>query len=141
MTNSIAEHNEQVKSLTINALMDSQEGLDEFRRIFMQSSDCFDEGKNVDGMSRLNDAISHLAEFAKFCATVQEVCNTNLNEDSTNELTQKCESFQSLLDQIVKESEAQNYMEVSDILRFDLTDLMTSYSMLFPRLANELNDS
>ena len=67
-----------------------------------------------------------------------DICENNLANKSVSRISSTCETFQTLLATLLSEIESRNYIEVADILRFDLTDLMLSFGNLFPEIASEL---
>ncbi len=131
----------EVINLTIDALNNSQAGLDKFRNIFTTCSNHFDSGEDEKGLSILKDALPQLKEFAEFCASVMDICNAYLPEEEANEFVKKCDAFRSQMIILVTESEKNDFVEVSDVLRFDFCDLFQSFLNLFPKLATQLENS
>ncbi len=131
----------EIKTMTVTALRSSQGGLDEFSRMFAACSGAFDKGDDHAGLKGLKDLIPRLGEFATFCATVMEVCEDCLEPTEYAEFMARCEAYEKLLGTICSESEAGNYIEVGDVLRFDFCDLMKAFSRILPALADRVEQS
>jgi hypothetical protein len=61
-----------------------------------------------------------------------------IKSELMEKLTEQCELFQSLLGDMVQEMEEKNFVEVGDILKYDLGDLVIQMSTFFPEIAESL---
>ena len=140
-TSIATKNDDKIRTMTITALRQSQPGLDEFLRLFSDCSGYFDKNENAKGLEQLKAMLPQLKDFARFCATIIDVCHDHLPEQLTAQFISVCETFESMLSTLVGEAETNNYVEVGDIIRFDFCDVMSSFSEIFPKLATELEHS
>lgn len=129
---------DQVRSMTIEALDAAPVPLAELRRIFDVACEAFEAGEDVEGMETLQGALPGLGEFTKFCATLMVQTQPLLPGAIHDELATTCARFQQVIASILAECEGVNYTEVSDLLRYEATDLMKQYDDLFARMSEAL---
>jgi len=124
----------ELVEMTITALQGAQPALQQFNSIFLAISNAIDEGNNTDAMETLQQMTPRLCEFAHFCAALVEQTVLFLPESLTEELMQKCQSFSTIVGMIVAEGEEHNVIEIGDVLRFEMSDLIEDFIGLFGRM-------
>lgn len=129
---------EQLKADLVFALNNSAEGLKIFQEKFTEVSEAFEVGKIAEAAGTLKEVLGPIAEFSQFLADVITTIHPYISEDSFGELTMKCERLESFLNEMLNEMEDENFLELGDIMRFDLGDLMKEFDVLFPKLADEI---
>ena len=82
----------------------------------------------------MNQILPSLGDFSNFCADMITTHHDKINDGMMDQLTDQCEQFQSLLGDMVAEMEDSNLVEVGDILKYDLGDLVIQMSKLSHRL-------
>ncbi|MCH2204315.1 MAG: hypothetical protein MK132_00370 [Lentisphaerales bacterium] len=124
--------------MLIHALDNSQNGFSELKRMFNECADAFEIGDDVKGLTVMNQILPSLSDFSNFCADMITTHHHQINDELMNQLTEQCEQFQSLLGDMVAEMEDSNLVEVGDILKYDLGDLVVQISKTFPQIAEAL---
>lgn len=124
---------------TIDVLDASKESQQLFLTEFETCSDLLESGDSAEAMRKLNDVLPGLQDFAIFCRHVLELADCLLPEEYINELQELCNNFQELLAALLKETENKDYVEVADILRYDLSDNLNKFFPLFSSLKTEFN--
>lgn len=131
--------NSSLTAMSIDALRSSQQGFEELQSLFKKCGELFDKGDDAGGLELLqSDLVPKLMEFANFLASFMGNSAVDLDAALCAEFSTTCDSFQEVLKTLLSEMEKSNFTEVGDILRFDLADLISSISRLFPRLAENL---
>ncbi|NQZ56093.1 MAG: hypothetical protein HRT88_01295 [Lentisphaeraceae bacterium] len=133
--------NHELTEMLIHALENSQVGFDSFKESFQQCASAFEIGNDQEGVRVLTELIDPLKGFSRFCADMIGSHVENIPEELFNELGTQCETFQNLLADILEEMESSNFVEVGDILKYDLGDLISSMSESFPTIALALRKS
>lgn len=128
----------KLKQDLIFALNNSEDGLKLFQEKFKDISEAFEVGKIAEAASLLKEILGPIAEFSQFLADVLTTIHAFISEESYGELTVKCERLESFLNEMLTEMEDENFLELGDIMRFDLGDLMKEFDALFPKLADEI---
>lgn len=131
----------KLKEMLIHALENSQNGFDSFNSSFQQCANAFEIGNDTDGMKILTELINPLKSFSQFCADVMRLPNSDIPENLFNELQSQCQTFQELLTDILEEMQSNNFVEVGDILKYDLGDLISSMGESFPKIALALRET
>lgn len=127
---------QELQTKTVEALRNAQSGLNEFKSRFQQCSDTFDSGDDNGALQIFRDMLDGLREFSAFCSALMENCPYYASQEECEKLNSKCERLHRLMENIVNHSEKQNFTEVSDILRYDMSELMDEFGTLFPDLAD-----
>jgi len=128
-----------LNTMSIDALRASQPGFEELQALFKKCGELFDRGDDRGGMGALSsELMPKLLEFANFLAAFMGGSLGEISPELRTEFSSKCDAYQDVLKNLLAEMEKKNLTEVGDILRFDLADLVTAISHLFPRLADDL---
>ena len=90
MESTESTESEELIKMTVDALRSSQPGLDQFHKIFMECSTHFDKADDHEGLEKLKKLLPQLKEFAVFCASIMDICNSLLEEEISNDLIKKC---------------------------------------------------
>lgn len=133
--------NENLKKDLVFALMNSSDGLALFQEKFKACSEAFEVGKLPEAAAILREVLGPISEFSQFLADVITSSHEYVSEETFGELTKKCERLESFLNEMLSEMEGENFLELGDIMRFDLGDLMKEFDALFPKLADEISAS
>ena len=131
----------KLKDDLIFALNNSEDGLKLFQEKFKDVSEAFEVGKIAEAAAVLKEVLGPISEFSQFLADVLTTIPPYVSEESYGELTMKCERLESFLNEMLTEMEDENFLELGDIMRFDLGDLMKEFDALFPKLADEISAS
>lgn len=131
---------EKVLELSIDALDNSQEGIGEFIQAFDKCALEFSNGNDVQGVEYLKQILEPLRKFSNFCGTLVGFYASELSVESGKSLTEKCATFYDIMENLMKEMESGNFIEIGDILKYDFGDLLYDFSMLFPKVSQELQE-
>lgn len=132
--------NQELTEMLIHALDNSSNGFDELKRMFNECADAFEIGDDVTGLKVMNQILPSLGDFSNFCADMISTHHEKISNELMGKLTEQCEQFQSLLGDMVEEMEDSNLVEVGDILKYDLGDLITQMSKTFPEISEALRN-
>ncbi|MCM8530360.1 MAG: hypothetical protein NE330_04300 [Lentisphaeraceae bacterium] len=134
----MSKKKEELTEMLINALENSNGGFDELKSQFNVCADAFEIGDDAKGLQTLAGLLGNLKDFSNFCADMISTHHETISEELMCDLTDQCELFQNLLGDMVQEMEESNFVEVGDILKYDLSDLITQMSQTFPTIAKSL---
>ena len=129
---------QELTDMLIHALENSHTGFNELKHMFNECADAFEIGDDVKGLTVMNQILPSLGDFSNFCADMITTHHDKINDGMMDQLTEQCEQFQSLLGDMVAEMEDSNLVEVGDILKYDLGDLVIQMSKTFPQIAELL---
>ena len=129
---------EKVRELTIEALGNTEPAISQFNQLFEQCSDLFDQGKEEEAIARFQDIISVLGEFAHFCASVREVSEGAIDPETSEKFNRLCSIMESDLGSLTDEMEHKNFIEISEILRYDMVDLVVQFGESFESIKTEM---
>lgn len=124
----------------IHALNHSQEGFKTFKTMFDDCANYFEIGEDAKGLEIIGSLIEPLQGFCNFCADMICTHSHMIDKDNLDLLKKQCEQLESLIGELVKEMEDGNYVEVGDILKYDVGELTTQMSGSFPKLARSINN-
>ncbi len=142
MVNNQEKEKKELDDMTIKALEESKAGFDVFSQMFKKCSDFYDNGSDFNGTELLTkEIIPSLQDFAAFCASLLETTFGKIKTDTQNKFEENCKNFETLLQSLLEEMKGKNYIEVGDILRFDLFDLMKDFAEIFETMAKNLQSS
>ena len=131
---------QELTDMLIHALNNSAKGFDELKRMFNECADAFEIGDDVTGLKVMTQILPSLGDFSNFCADMITTHHDKINDENMDTLTEQCEQFQSLLGDMVAEMEDNNLVEVGDILKYDLGDLVVQLAKTFPKIAESLQN-
>jgi predicted solute-binding protein len=134
-------NDKELTSMLINALDNSSEGFKAFKSMFNICSKAFEIGDDALGLKTLGEIIPGLRDYSLFCADLLGSHSEIIESTLLKEMEEHCESFQNLLGEIVQEMEENNFVEVGDILKYDLGDILVKMADLFPKIATALKNS
>ena len=124
-----------VREATIHALEQSLEEFKKLKDSIKKASGSFDAGSDLDGLVVIRDEIiPQISSFNVFCLTLLDKFGDVLEGDIGEEFKCKVETLDALFVTLSKETESGNFTEVGDLLRFDLTDLLTAFWGMFPKM-------
>ena len=132
---------EDLTEALIHALENSQQGFDAFKVSFEECASAFEVGEDAKGLSIITGLIKPLQDLSKFCADMIGTHSDILEEGLFNTLTEQCETFENLLTDLITEMEDGNLVEVGDILKYDMGDLIANMSKTFPEIAESLKQT
>ncbi|OGV54732.1 MAG: hypothetical protein A2X49_09675 [Lentisphaerae bacterium GWF2_52_8] len=125
-----------VREANIYALESSQDAFIKLKEAFKASSESFDLGNDAIGLQLIKDEIiPQLSNLYQFCYTLINVFDAVLSDDVREEMQSSFASLEALMRTLTDETEAGNFTEVGDILRFDLSDQINQLSVSFPKIA------
>jgi hypothetical protein len=122
----------------IKALENSTAGFDLFKKSFDDCASAFEVGDDQIGLKIIENLTKPLQDFLNFCADMIGTHANVIEEDLFKEICDQCESFENLINELLQEMEDKNYVEVGDILKYDLGDLTKQMAKTFPKIANDL---
>ena len=127
---------------TINALRNSEVGFKEMASTFGQCGDLFDQGRDAEGAALLTQKLfPELTEFAGFLAALRSNTRDMLSPAMSAKLVSICAEFEKILGLMTKELAGSNFIEIGDIIRFDLSDMLRSFSKVFTEMAGEMESN
>ena len=129
---------QELTDTLIHALENSQEGFDALKNSFNECAEAFELGDDPKGLNTLNAIIPPLKDFSNFCADMISTHASELDENLFNELSDNCESLQNSFSDLIQEMEDKNFVEVGDILKYDLGDITGKMADAFPKIAASL---
>ena len=130
---------EELKKQTIDALTKSSEEFEKLKDAFVSASDCFDDGKDLDGLQIIQDAVHPgIAALCNFVENVFTSFNEGFNDELKEELILKIEEAENLIKNLSEETTSSNFTEIGDILRFDFTDIVDDFAKIFPKMIIEI---
>ncbi len=131
-----------VREATLVAIGKSAEGLKEIKDIFLEAASAFDTGKDREGLQVIEGTlIPRLSAFYQFCVAIKDSHADVIGPELAERLGVKFKQLEAVMDSLAKETEAGNFTEVGDILRFDFHDLLSEMSAIFPELARKFSES
>ena len=119
----------------IHALDNSQDGFVLFKQNFDECALAFEVGDNAKGLKLVEGLSKPIQDFLRFCVDTVSTHAEYIGEDLFNKLCGQCESFENLIKEVLVEMEEENYVEVGDILKYDLGDLIGQMAIIFPKLS------
>ena len=129
---------ENLTQLLIHALENSAKGFNELKEMFTTCANAFEVGDDVTGLQEIHMILPCLGDFSNFCADMISSHHQEIKSGLMDTLSEQCEQFQSLLGDMVQEMEDKNFVEVGDILKYDLGDLVVQMDKTFPLIAESL---
>jgi hypothetical protein len=133
-----ADPGSELIALTVQALLDADEGFNEFERRIECCCTAFEDGNDSRGHTELAGLVAPLGEFARFCSTITENCRPWLSSETAARLADANRQLQNALRSIVAEAEDRNCIGIGDACRIDLAGALYIYRKLFPQMAAEL---
>ncbi len=131
-----------VREATLAVLENSQDGIKEMKELFSKISGCFDTGKDREGLQMISDElIPRIKAFFGFCKSIVDSNADVLSEPLQLKLSEKFKRSDEVMRALKKESEAGNFAEVGDLLRFDFNDLFSEYAAILPEIAAAFKSS
>lgn len=131
----------ELLELSISALKDGLDGLGEFKNLFTEISDLFENGNDVEALQRIGDLSQALGDFANFAGSLNQNCLLWLPETQLTDLADANAKFETHINGILDEAQNRNFIEVADILRYDLPELMDNYHTIFVALTKALEST
>ncbi len=133
------EKNTEFEKSIVLALSQSNKELDRLKDMLIATSDCFDDGEDVDGLQNITDhLIPGIDALASFCNTINVNLNEVLDDDLKESLNNIIQEFSKMMKTLEEETENGDLTEIGDILRFDFTDIIDSLKELFPQVKKQL---
>ena len=129
---------QDLTEMLIHALENSQAGFTSFKETFAQCSAAFELGKDQEGIQLLSSLLPPIKDFTAFCADIARTHGENIPEALFQEFDKQCSTFKDLIADMLEEMEDCNYVEVGDILKYDLGDLIDSMAVTFQKIADTL---
>lgn len=124
-----------LREASIFTLEQSQGELDKLKEMLKRASQEFDQGNDAEGLNIIqNEIIPQIKNLSEFCNTMLNNFGGIFEEEALNEFLKEYTALGELLMTLAKETEKGDFTEVGDILRFDLTDLLTELAGTFPKL-------
>lgn len=124
-----------IREATIYSLEMSEAEFNSLKETFQQISELFDSAKDIEALNQIkSEIIPKVTSFYNFCLTLTTQFDLVIPEGLNEELRDKIFKMEKLCNSIDQETDAQNFVEVGDILRFDFYDLINECSQLFPKL-------
>jgi hypothetical protein len=133
------ETNEDIRSLTAQALRDAEAGFAEFARRIDACCTAFEDGRDSSGREALAALTGPIGDFARFCNLVMANCGESLTATSLSRMTRANHKLEHALHAVVAEAEDDNPLGIGDACRFDLAEALEDYRTLFPTMAMELD--
>ncbi len=131
-----------IRDATILALRNSQQGLAELKGLFSKASGHFDSGEDDEGLNIIaGDVIPRIKAFFGFCKSLVDINHQTITEANGVKLGELFVRSEALMKKLFAETEARNFTEVGDILRFDFSDLLSEYGVLLPALVEDFKNS
>ncbi|OGV56740.1 MAG: hypothetical protein A2017_09750 [Lentisphaerae bacterium GWF2_44_16] len=131
-----------LRETTIFVLDKSQDEFKKLKEALKTTSDSFDAGKDTEGLNNIKSVvIPQISSFYEFCFTMINSFDDVMGPDITGRLKEKFENLDTLLKTLTNETETGNFTEIGDLLRFDLTDLINEFSVLFPEISETFKTS
>jgi len=131
---------QEITDMLIHALDNSQAGFKSFKEVFAQCSAAFELGNDQEGIKLLSSILSPIKDFTSFCAEITRTHGQSIPPEIFGEFEQQCSTFKDLITDMLEEMEEGNYVEVGDILKYDLGDLIDAMSVTFPKISNSLKN-
>lgn len=125
----------------VHALNNSQEGFKTFKTMFNDCANAFETGDDAKGLKIIRDLIQPLQDFCYFCADMISTHSHIMPAEKLKVLEEQCETLQNLMGELLKEMEDGNFVEVGDILKYDMGDLTSQMAKSFPELADSIEKS
>ncbi len=125
---------------TIDALQQSQDTKGKFQEMLEDCSDSFEFGEDAEGFEKLKDLTNTLRDFVVFCKNVHDLAECLIEPEVTRTFGEHCQKLEGYLLTLVAELEQQNFVEISDILRYDLQDAINAFFPHFEKIAEELKE-
>ncbi len=130
---------EDLKKQTVDALKNSSSEFEKLKETFVSASDCFDDGKDLDGLQIIQDAVHPgISALCHFVENVFTSFNEGFNDELKEELITKIEDAEKLIKDLSEETVSSNFTEIGDILRFDFTDIVDDFAEIFPKMIIEI---
>jgi len=123
---------------TVETLKNTGEGIEEFRKTFTKASDAFEDGRDSEGFQTIRDIHPHLQEFANFCGTLRTQCENWLSEDDLRGLDDLNQKFSQCLTTLIEAMENGDVLEIADLLRADLSEIIGNYNAVFSDIRDKL---
>lgn len=131
-----------LRETTIFVIEKSQDEFKKLKEAFKTTSDFLDAGKDLDGLNHVKEKIiPQISSFYEFCFTMMNSFDDVMGPDLAERLKEKFTNLDNLMKTLTNETEARNFTEVGDLLRFDFTDLINEFSVLFPEIAESFKTS
>lgn len=131
-----------LREASIFTLEQSQGELDKLKEMLKSASQKFDQGNDAEGLNIIQtEIIPQIKNLSEFCNTMLNDFGGIFKEEALNEFLKEYTALGELLMTLAQETEKGDFTEVGDILRFDLTDLLTELAGTFPKLIECFKDS
>ena len=131
----------ELTNVLVHALNNSTEGFATFKNMFNECANAFEVGEDAKGLKIITELIAPLGDFCNFCADMIQTHSHLIGEEHMKTLEEQCETLEELMGELVKEMEDGNFVEVGDILKYDLGDLTTQMSKSFPAVAQSIENN
>lgn len=131
-----------VREATLLALESSQTGLTELKELFKKAASSFDSGDDKEALRIISaDLIPKIKAFFTFCASLVNANADVLEPALADKLASVFERSNTVMKTLAKETEAKNYTEVGDLLRFDFSDLLSEYGVILAEVSKNFKSS
>ena len=131
-----------VRDATLAALESSQTGLSELKDLFKKAASSFDAGDDNAALSMIStELIPKIKAFFGFCASLVNTQADVLDPALAERLAGLFERSNTVMKTLSKETEARNYTEIGDLLRFDFSDLVSEYGVLLAEVSASFKSS
>jgi len=136
MTENSQDKDMTVREATIYELEQSQAEFKKLKETIKRASGSFDSGNDLEGLTVIKDElIAHISSFHVFCSTIVNNFGDILSGGLKDELENKIAHLDKIFNLLARETESGNFTEVGDLLRFDMSDLLNEFSVLFPKVS------
>lgn len=135
------------KELTVREAMllvlDKSAGeFEKMKESFKRASDAFDMADDSTGLEVVSKEIfPHVRSLTEFCSSIYDYHLDVLGPEVAKEFCDHLARLNDLLNRLAMETDAGNFTEVGDILRFDLYDYISELDQFFHEIRTFFVDS
>lgn len=124
-----------VRDAMLLVLDKSPQEFDLMKDSFKRASDAFDMADDQAGLEIVSKEIfPHVRSLTEFCTSIYEYHLNVLGAETGKDFCDRLARLNDLLRRLAMETDAGNFTEVGDILRFDLYDFITDLGLFFGRI-------
>jgi len=131
-----------IREATLLALDQSGAALNSIKENFKRAGDAFDIANDQAGLTIIaQDICPHVCALVEFCNSLYEAHIVTLGMEYGKEIYLYNNRLKDLLTRLTKETEATNFTEVGDLLRFDFFDLINELEKFFAKIRENFVNS
>lgn len=131
-----------VREATIVALESSKAGIDDLKALFKKTAAAFDSGDDKTALNLIgSELIPKIKAFFGFFSSIVTTNGDVLDPSVAEKLSGLFERSNAVMKSLSKETEAKNYSEVGDLLRFDFSDLVSEYGSILDKVSENFKSS